>query len=131
MAKSDIMTNFGEERKKAIALILKDLRERKGLTQKELAEKLYVTYSTISHYEQGTSTPTTDMIIKLSEFYDVSTDYLLNNCVDRVNYSKQLNKKLDRDMTIGRAVAIILNASAEQRKIISGILKLVENQSKK
>ena len=131
MAKSDIMTSFGEERKKAIALILKDLRERKGLTQKELAEKLYVTYSTISHYEQGTSTPTTDMIIKLSEFYDVSADYLLNNCVDRINYSKQINKKMDRDMTIGRAVTIILNASAEQRKIISGILKLVENQSKK
>ncbi|MCI8604788.1 MAG: helix-turn-helix transcriptional regulator [Ruminiclostridium sp.] len=47
------------------------------MTQKELAKILYVTDSTISHYEQGINVPTTEMVIKLAKIFDVTTDYLL------------------------------------------------------
>lgn len=68
------------------------------MTQKELAKILYVTDSTISHYEQGINVPTTEMVIKLAKLFDVTTDYLLNNCNYSINYSKILNKKLGKDI---------------------------------
>lgn len=86
----DINETFGVDRKNAIALILKDLREKNNMTQKEFAKILYVTDSTISHYEQGINVPTTEMVIKLAKLFDVTTDYLLNNCNYSINYSKIL-----------------------------------------
>lgn len=127
----DINEAFGSERKKAIALIIKDLREKRDMTQKELADILYVTDSTISHYEQGINVPTTEMVIKLAKFFNVTTDYLLNNCNDSINYSKLLNKKLSTDMTIGKAVSVILDASPDNKKVIAGVLKLIEDQQAK
>lgn len=126
----DINEAFGSERKKAIALIIKDLREKRDMTQKELADALYVTDSTISHYEQGVNVPTTEMVIKLAKIFNVTTDYLLNNCNDSINYSKVLNKKLGKDMTIGKAVSIMLNASKEEKDIVAGVIKMMEYQPK-
>lgn len=126
----DINEAFGNDRKKAIALIIKDLREKREMTQKELAEALYVTDGTISHYEQGTSVPTTEMVIKLAKLFDVTTDYLLNNCNDSINYSKILNRKLSKDMTIGKAITVILNASKEEKDTVAGIIKMMEHQQK-
>lgn len=122
----DVNETFGVERKNAIALILKDLREKNNMTQKELASALYVTDSTISHYEQGINVPTTEMVIKLAKLFDVTTDYLLNNCNYSVNYSKILNKKLGKDITIGKAISIMLNASKEEKDAIAGVIKMAE-----
>lgn len=122
----DINEKFGVDRKNAIALILKDLREKNNMTQKELAKILYVTDSTISHYEQGINVPTTEMVIKLAKLFDVTTDYLLNNCNYSVNYSKILNKKLGKDITIGKAISIMLNATKEEKDAIAGVIKMAE-----
>lgn len=122
--------SFSENKRNAIALILTDLREQKGLTQKEVARQLYVANSTISHYESGISLPSIEMIDKLSDFYEVSADYLLNKCVSKINYSKQLDKKLTKEMSIGRAVEIMLNANTTEKQIISGVLQLIEKQNK-
>ena len=46
---------------------IKDLRQQKGMTQEELAEKLFVTRQTISNYEQGKTRPDVDMLILISE----------------------------------------------------------------
>lgn len=59
--------------------ILKELRVSEGLTQKDLAEFLQVSYTTYASYEQGRSEPNIDTIIKLAGFFKVSTDYLLGN----------------------------------------------------
>jgi transcriptional regulator with XRE-family HTH domain len=55
---------------------LRDLRVASGLTQKELAEKLNLTHSTISKYERGELEPSNEIIITLSNFFNVTTDYL-------------------------------------------------------
>lgn len=62
------------------------------MTQKELAKILYVTDSTISHYEQGVNVPTTEMVIKLAKLFDVTTDYLLN--IDTPNKPCQTSRKV-------------------------------------
>lgn len=56
---------------------LKELRKEKGLSQAKLAEVLFVDKSSIAKYETGKSTPSVDMLIKLAEYFKVSTDYLL------------------------------------------------------
>lgn len=52
------------------------LRKENGLSQEQLAEKLDVSRQAISKWETGVN-PDINNIIKLSEFFDCSTDYLL------------------------------------------------------
>lgn len=54
-------------------------RKQLGLTQTELAEKLYVTSQTISKWEKGISLPTLDNIIALSEIFSTSIDNLVKS----------------------------------------------------
>lgn len=61
---------------------LKELRTKKGLTQKQLAKKINVSPSAISMYECDERSPDDEMIIKLSKFFDVSTDELLLDDAD-------------------------------------------------
>ena len=55
-----------------------DLRTMSGLSQKELCEKIDVPTSTLSRIERGEITNVSnDILIKLANFYNISTDYLL------------------------------------------------------
>jgi len=56
---------------------LKVLREAKGLNQQGLALKLNISQSSISYYETGERKPDLDTLIQLSDFFDVSIDYLV------------------------------------------------------
>lgn len=56
---------------------IKALRKQKNLTQEQLAKRLWVTKSIISAYESGTKYPSLDMLVKLAQTFNVSTDYLL------------------------------------------------------
>ena len=56
---------------------LKDLREDNDRTQRELAEFLHIKQNTYSQYENGQRQLPIDALIKLAEYYSVSTDYIL------------------------------------------------------
>lgn len=56
---------------------IKDLRKRKSLSQKFLANTLNVSQSTYSRYESGQLDVPSDVLISLSRFYNVSVDYIL------------------------------------------------------
>ena len=56
---------------------IRDLREDRDLTQKELAAVLSCSQQVYSNYELGQRDIPTDVLIKLSSFYNVSTDYIL------------------------------------------------------
>lgn len=58
---------------------LKELRETKGLEQKQLAQVLHISKSAVSGWETGRNQPNYDMLITLARFFDVSVDYLLGN----------------------------------------------------
>lgn len=55
---------------------IKQLRTTAGMTQLELAKKLSLTKSVISAYENGLRLPSYDVLIKIAQFFHVSTDYL-------------------------------------------------------
>lgn len=59
--------------------ILRDLRTRKGYSQEELAEKLFVTRQAVSRWETGETTPNTETLKLLSGLYDVSINTLLGS----------------------------------------------------
>ena len=56
---------------------LRFLRNEKGESLEKIADYLSVTMQTISNYETGKRDMTPDTILKLSEYFGVSTDYLL------------------------------------------------------
>lgn len=56
---------------------LKELREKKGIKQTDLAKALFMRQSSISDYENNRSTPNPETIKKIADFFNVSSDYLL------------------------------------------------------
>ena len=57
---------------------LRELRQRRGLTQEELAEALYVSRTAVSKWESGRGYPNIDSLKELSRFFSVSVDDLLS-----------------------------------------------------
>jgi len=56
---------------------IRDLREDRDLTQRQLAEILHCSQQVYSNYELGQRDIPTDVLICLARFYDVTTDYIL------------------------------------------------------
>lgn len=56
---------------------IKDARERRGLTQEELAEKVHVVRQTVSKWEKGQSVPDADTLMALAEALNVTTSDLI------------------------------------------------------
>lgn len=57
---------------------LKEIREKKNLTQTRLSIEIEVSQEIVSHYETGESKPNIDNLLKLADYFKCSTDYLLN-----------------------------------------------------
>ncbi len=56
---------------------IRDLREDRDLKQRELAQMLHCSQQVYSNYELGERDIPTEVLIRLSEFYQVSVDYIL------------------------------------------------------
>lgn len=56
---------------------IKNLREKKDMTQAALAKQLGITRSSVNAWEMGISVPSTQYVVELAEIFGVSTDYLL------------------------------------------------------
>lgn len=68
----------------SLAEKLVTLRKGKGLTQMDLAEQLNVSRQAISRWEVGAAIPSTENLRILSDLYETSVDYLLNDDAERV-----------------------------------------------
>lgn len=62
---------------------VKELRKEKGKKQNEMAEYLGVTLRAYQYYESATNYPNIPGLLKLADFFDVSTDYLLGRSQER------------------------------------------------
>lgn len=109
---------------------LKYLRKENGITQEELAKAIGVTTSMVGMYETGARKPSYEVLFKISEYFDVSIDYLLgrdknNNCSDTINSKfKPIIDSLDRagDLKdeeiddIREQVEFLINFKRQKRK---------------
>ncbi|MBO5332946.1 MAG: helix-turn-helix transcriptional regulator [Clostridia bacterium] len=64
---------------------IRDLREDKDLTQREMGEILMCSQRVYSNYERGDLDIPTEILIKLADFHNVSVDYILNR-TDKKNF---------------------------------------------
>ena len=73
---------------------ISELRQSKNITQKRLADILYVTDKTISSWESNRTEPSLEMIIKLSEVLECSPSYLLYGNISKDNIEMEIKVKL-------------------------------------
>ncbi len=94
-----------------ISEILRNLREDKDLKQIDIAKILCITQQTYSNYENAKSEIPLNHLIKLAEFYNVSTDYLLGRVTYKYNLTS-LNEKISSTITFGE----LLNKISKLKK---------------
>ena len=82
---------------------IKHLRSLKGLTQEQFAEKLNVSRSRISSYEENRAMPSIDFLMELSDFFDISIDLLAKNDLTKatdLNFLKIGSKRVLFPITV-------------------------------
>ena len=75
-----------------IGKFLKELRKQKGLTQEQIAEKFHVSNRTISRWENGNNMPDLDILIELSDYYEVGLREILNGERKSGNMDKEMKE---------------------------------------
>lgn len=107
------MAAFGE--------MLAELRKDKSMTQRDLANVIHVSVSTISNYEQGIHFPDIDKLLDIADFFGVTTDYLLGRCDS--NLSTDIFKEvIAAEKTVGDIIQEFRKLPAERRNALALIL---------
>lgn len=101
---------------------LKYLREEKNMLQEDLAKVLDVSQKTISNYETGERDMSTETLTKLSEYFNVSIDYLLGK--SDIRNPEEVNIDTDK-IKIGLSSKDYENITDEQKKQIEDFAKFV------
>ena len=105
---------------------IKILREESGYTQQELADKLDGAKSTVAMYENETRKPSMEVLIKLSEIFNCSIDYLLGK-TDVRDTGEQIDDVLNEAM-IGMSKEEYNALTETQKKQIRDFALFVKNQ---
>lgn len=108
---------------------LKLLREEKGLFQSDIAKVLNVSVAAIGFYENEKRDMSPNTIIKLSEYFNVSTDYLLGKS-DIRNPEKKDNDLLDL-ASMGFNADNYTPPTSTQKEQIKGLIEVVLKDNKK
>ncbi len=77
------------------------LRKKTGWSQEQLAEQLDISRQSVSKWESGTSVPELDKIIKMSDIFNVSTDYLLKEDIAEPETEKRMEGDEERLQQVG------------------------------
>lgn len=86
---------------------LKYLRSKKKLSQQELAEAMGIPRTTLGDYERGKTEPNLEMLVKLSDYFDVKVDELIRSNISHLDYEILRNKHL-------RVLAISVDADNKE-----------------
>ncbi|MDE5889296.1 MAG: helix-turn-helix transcriptional regulator [Bacilli bacterium] len=77
---------------------IRELREKRNVTQVRLGTELEVSQETISAYENGKAEPRLDKLIKIANFLNTSTDYLLGRIDDESSLVDLSNNVVDNQL---------------------------------
>lgn len=93
---------------------VKKYREEMGLTQEELAEKIYVTRQTVSNWENGRSYPDVKSLLLLSALFQVSLDTLVKGDLKimKEQIKQEDIKKLNRDSMVYTVLLVVMVLAA-------------------
>lgn len=108
----------------AFGKLLAKLRKEKGVLQKEVATYLNMTVATVSNYEKGVHLPDLNTLIMLADFYDVSTDFLLQ----RTDYKasiRTLNRRLSNEYTVSDLMNTIVELDSRSTQALLDYYELL------
>lgn len=108
---------------------LKLLREEKGLFQKDIATLLNVSIPAVNQYESGKRDMSTETVVKLAEYFGVSTDYLLGKS-DIRNPEKAQEDPLGL-AKIGFSMENYTPLTEKQKEQIRDLLEIILKDNKK
>jgi transcriptional regulator with XRE-family HTH domain len=89
---------------------IRALREKRGISQSRAAKDMKIVRTTYSNYEAGNREPDLDTLKKIADYYEVSTDYLLDrDTIEYVDENSVLKKAYDN---------VIDSATKEDRELL-------------
>jgi len=92
---------------------LKELRQEKKLSQKELAENIGVHYRTLQNWENGESQIKPEKAQQLADYFGVSVGYLLGY-EDLLDQIEEVDSELSKGMTIAKNLSVTASSSYEE-----------------
>ena len=93
------------------------LRKKRNMTQDQLAELLGVSKITVSYWERMVRTPEIQMLVRIADVFDVSTDYLLDRTDDPDSHKSDEEKKKSLDNLEEIVRDIVLKTLAEKEGV--------------
>lgn len=106
---------------------LKELRKKKGLSQEQVAKDLNISMRAYQNYEYGQREPNIEMILKLAEYYDVTTDYLLekesspSDPFESLKFTAEMEKEANEDYQ---------KLTSQEKAVIAKIVKALADSHK-
>lgn len=104
-----------------IADRIQSLRKAKGISQEELADRIGVSRQAVSKWESEQSSPDPEKIILLSDYFDVTTDFLLKG----IEPAKEVRERNGQDAGIYAAVGTAFNFIG----LVTAIMIWIEEQN--
>jgi transcriptional regulator with XRE-family HTH domain len=116
---------------------LKKLREATHITQREAAKKIGMMPRTYASYENNEREPNSETLLKLSEFFNVSIDYLLGRNApkdtNKPNAYEQEQNEINDLRLKNEIISLVRMAKVSQRQLreLIGIIKVMEDENAK
>lgn len=104
---------------------LKEIREANYYTRKDLAAAVHLSTGAISNYENRTREPDIKILILLSNFLNVSVDYLIGQ-VDANVPPKEMNKPYCKGISTNLLLSKLIKLHAPYRQLLVSILDCIE-----
>lgn len=102
---------------------LRYIRDRKGFSQKFVAEKLEIKSNTLSGYESGRRVPDPEMLSKIADIYEVTTDYLIGRSNQpKLMESGEIQKKSNIEEALKKIESLPIDKQNEIEDYIDFIL---------
>ncbi len=104
------------------------LRKKNNLSQEELAEKIGVSRQAISKWESGTSLPEIEKLISLSEYFNVSIDYLVKEQAEDEQIKekpKAANEIKPQNRAMARRIGLVICVVGIACLILWGVVSVV------
>lgn len=109
-----------------LSSVLKDLLDLHSMTQRQLAESLDLSPSALGNYIQGTREPDYGTLIRIADYFHVSTDFLLGHSGGAAASSRGISHKEEPLLHIFRA----LNDEQKEFYLEQGQIFLRQNRKK-
>lgn len=113
--------------KQPMGNLITQLRKSKGMTQKDLADKMNVTDKAVSKWERNLSCPDINSLPFLAETLGVSVEELLNTTKKEEKANEKIDKLIDlilKGLPLAMGVAVVFIASLKQIDMYSGFTML-------